>query len=204
MPGVGPTRVFVDANVLYSRTLRDWLALLAVESPTPPYRVFWSEDVMAETIHHLRQRHPEWEGRKVAIVREHIAGCFEDGRVDDFVVDGSYPGRDQGDAHVHAAATQCAASYLLTCNVTDFPTDDTTCYDVVSPDDFFVLVDNVAPAIVRAVTDKQSRYWSVHRPEALLAQHLEAASCPEFAERVRRHQAAIGGIPYLSSRKGRE
>lgn len=38
----GPQRVFVDANVWYSRTLRDWLGMLYTTPDTPPFVVCWS------------------------------------------------------------------------------------------------------------------------------------------------------------------
>lgn len=88
-------RVFLDANVLYSRTVRDWLGLLYIDEVfEPPFHAFWSEDVLAEAMYHLRQNNPTWDGAKVAVVRDRIAGTFEDGRVTDFVVDGSYGGPD--------------------------------------------------------------------------------------------------------------
>lgn len=100
------TRVLVDANVLYSRTLRDWLALLYLESDSF-FSVYWTEDILAE------------------------------------------------------------AMYL--------------------PDDFFVLVDESAPDIVRAVVSKQQHYWLTRRSRANLPQSLIAAGCQHFADRVRRH-----------------
>jgi hypothetical protein len=43
-----PLTVFVDANVLYSRCLRDWLVLMALDSQHTVYRLRWSEAVLAE------------------------------------------------------------------------------------------------------------------------------------------------------------
>lgn len=80
----GVLRVFVDANVLYSRTQRDWLALIYLQGQQSPYEVYWSEDVLAEVAYHLRRRHPLWSGRKIATFRDRIAGTFEVGRVTDF------------------------------------------------------------------------------------------------------------------------
>jgi predicted nucleic acid-binding protein len=58
------TRVLVDANVLYSKTLREWLALLYLRQEDEIYSVYRTEDVLAETIHRLRRHHPHWNGGK--------------------------------------------------------------------------------------------------------------------------------------------
>lgn len=100
--------VFVDANVWFSRTLRDWIGMLYVTPATAPFEVRWTEDVLAEVIHSLRRQHPDWDGRRITKVRDHIARTFEVGRVEDFVVGSDYQGRDPLDAHVHAAALAAA------------------------------------------------------------------------------------------------
>lgn len=56
---LGPHGVLVDANVLYSKTLGDWLGLLYTIPEIPPFQVFWTEDVLAEAIYHLRRNHPD-------------------------------------------------------------------------------------------------------------------------------------------------
>ncbi len=55
--------VFVDANVLYSRTQRDWLGLL--HRDTDAFEVFWSEDVITEALYHLRKKHQDWDGGQI-------------------------------------------------------------------------------------------------------------------------------------------
>lgn len=198
MAKIGPSRVFVDSNVLMSRTLRDWLAMLALARVPPAFHVYWTEDVIADVIHHLRKQHPNWPGHTIATLRDRLVATFEGGRVDDFVVDGSYQGRDVDDAHVHAAASHCQADYLLTANLADFP-DGHTPYEALSPDAFFVVVDDSAPDLVREVTQRQMHYWASRREESLLPEHLEKSGCPVFAQRVRQHQGRIGGLPLGST-----
>jgi predicted nucleic acid-binding protein len=188
------TRVFVDANVLYSRTLRDWLALLQLSSPGEVYTVYWTEDVLAETIYHLRRSHPDWNGAKTTSIRDLIARTFEGGRVDDFEIDDSFLGSDTNDRHVHAAAVACQADFLLTCDKGFFNADqdvDSMPYEVYQPDDFFVLVDDNAPHLVQQVTCQQTMYWVKRTGRADLASKLIDAGCPEFAERVRNHQGQL-------------
>lgn len=190
MLGIGPHSVFVDANVIFSRTVRDWLGLLYTESHGSLFQVFWTEDVLAEAMYHLRKKHPGLSGQQVARVRDLIAGTFEVGRVTDFAIDPGWVGTDPHDAHVHAAATACGADILLTANQRDFD-DDSATYSVYSPDEFFVLVEESAPDIVKAAVRSNLRYWMTKQCEPHLPLSLKTAGCPVFAERVRRHLLAL-------------
>ncbi|MGL4177051.1 MAG: PIN domain-containing protein [Dermatophilaceae bacterium] len=167
---VGAHRVFADSNVLFSRTLRDWLALMYLRGERSVFTVFWSEDVLAEVLSNLRKAHPEWDGGKISVIRQHIADTFEVGRVDDVAVDGSYTGHDPHDAHVHGAAVACCADFLLTCNVAHFP--ETPECEAITPDDFFCLVDDAAPALVTDVVREQAQYWGRKCGEADLVGNL--------------------------------
>ncbi|WP_229794929.1 PIN domain-containing protein [Saccharothrix coeruleofusca] len=184
----------MDANVLYSRTLRDWLALLQLESAEEIYTVYWTEDVLAEVIYRLRRRHPTWSGAKITSVRDLIAKTFEGGRVDDFTIDGSFFGKDGDDQHVHAAAVACQADIVLTGDNGFFATGcdaDARPYEVYKPDDFFMLVDDSAPHLVQRVTREQTLYWVRKGGRADLAGKLVEAGCLRFAERVRAHQGRL-------------
>lgn len=106
MLGIGPHQVFVDTNVFFSRTLRDWLGLLYTIPESPPFQVYWSEDVLAETIYRLRRKHPDWSGGQLTMIHDRIARTFEVGRVDQYSIDPAWTGNDpyDYDAHGHAAA----------------------------------------------------------------------------------------------------
>lgn len=188
MQGLGPHAVFVDANVWYSRTARDWIGMLYTTPDVPPFAVFWTEDVMAEFLHGLRKAHPTWPGARTTQIRDRLASTFEAGRVDRFTVDGTYRGPDPHDAHVHAAALARRADILLTFDATGFVWDDNTSpYEVMHPDDFFVLVDLSAPALVAEATRRMCAHWLARSGEADLPARLRAAGCPQFADRVRDH-----------------
>lgn len=187
-------RVFVDSNVFYSRTLRDWLGLLYTRRENPVFQVFWTEDVVAEVIYHLRRRNPGWDGAHTRNVRDVIARTFEVGRVADFTVDGSYQGADPHDAHVHAAALACSADILLTCNTRDFSAGldrDILPYEVMGPDDFFTLIDDLAPDVVADAAHEDAKYWFERTGEAHPPEQLRGAQAPNFAERVRRHLTGV-------------
>ena len=52
--------VLADANILFSRTLRDWLLLVHLDGG--PIRVHYTEDILAETVCRLRREHPSRRG----------------------------------------------------------------------------------------------------------------------------------------------
>lgn len=182
--------VFVDANVLYSRTLRDWLFLLRLADPER-LTLFSSEDVLAETVYRYRRKHPDAPGRLIAAIRSTIVDSLSD-IVTDYQIDGSFHGDDIDDRHVHAATRACGTDLLLTDDrgfVANSPG-----YDTVRPDAFFVGVDESDSDLVRRATVQQTEYWSARRGTARLPEALEASGCPQFAERIRRHQQALGKV----------
>lgn len=180
--------VLVDANVWFSRTLRDWIGMLYTTPELPPFDVRWTEDILAEVVYHLRRTNPTWEGARITGLRERLAATFETGRVDHFTVDDDYRGIDPMDAHVHAAAVACRADYLVTDDSKGFVWDDNqSSYEVLTPDEFLVLVDDTTPDLVAAVTQLMGEYWLAQAGEAELPKRLRSAGCPQFAERVRKH-----------------
>lgn len=188
MQGAGPYDVFVDANVWFSRTLRDWIGMLYTTPDHPPFVVHWTEDVLAELLYHLRKTHPDWSGLRITTIRDRMAGAFEGGRVDQYVIDAAYGGTDVGDAHVHSAAVACSADVLVTCNVKDFVWDENqSTYEVMHPDDFLILAADSFPELVQEVTQRMSAYWVARSGESNLPAALRKADCPRFADRVRHH-----------------
>ena len=180
--------VLVDANVWYSRTLRDWVCMLATEAEGDLYTVLWTDDILTECTYHLRKANPRWEGGKISRIRELIEEVFPDGRVRDFVVEGV--ALDEGDQHVHAAAVAGRADFVLTMNVKDFPGGDECPYEVYTPGEFFTLVWDSAPGLVERVSRKMDRYWSGKGHPYSVAERLrsaeKSAAMKEFARRVTR------------------
>ncbi|ADG76158.1 conserved hypothetical protein [Cellulomonas flavigena DSM 20109] len=193
MRQIGPVSVFVDANVWFSRTLRDWLGLLYVLPDDPPFVVHWSEDVFAEVLYHLRKTHPTWPGHRISGIRDRLAGTFEAGRVDTYEIDSTYGGRELDDAHVHAAAVACGADVLLTFDVDDFDWDtNTSPYEVMHPDDFLVLLDDFCPELVKAAVDEMVGYWIARGLDADMPGRLRKSGCPQFADRAASHSRLRG------------
>lgn len=190
--------MFVDADVLYSATVRYWLFQLRVSTPSM-FQLHTSEDVLAEVIAKLRDNNPRWDGRQTVRIREDILEIVDEVLTD---FDGSVPyeGSDPNDFHVHAAAIGCRADILLTCDtgLLRQPNADDLSYEAYHPDDFFVLLNDSAPLDVRQATYDQMIY-SVRTHGARksrMVQSLQDAGCPEFAKVVNRHlQDLAGALP---------
>lgn len=189
---MGATRIFVDANVLRSRTLRDWLFLLRNASVGDMFTIGTTEDVIAEVIYTLRRDKPNAPGHLTRAVHDIICDSL-DYRIDNYPAADTlaYDGVDPNDAHVHAAAVADSADAVLTADK-GFTTmqrehRDSLPYEVYAPDAFFVLVDNSSPTVVRSVAEQQLKYWCSRQLNVNLVQALESSGCPQFAERVRQH-----------------
>ena len=180
--------VLPDANVLFSRTIRDWLFLLSCEGAV--YTVHSTVDILSEVLANYRKQFPHASGEQVAAIdrtlRQNLHSIFSD-----YVVSGS-PVADVFDHHVHAAASQGRMMYLVTSDrdFLDLPDEvkDSLEYEVFSPDDFFCLVDDTQHLVVRQVSMSQLLYWSGRASNGFdsksLPKALKDAGCPNFAERI--------------------
>lgn len=184
------TLALADANVLFSKRLRDWLILLQLESRWGLYKLCWTEDIMAETIYRIRRANPTLDGGAITKIRDQIVESTRGGRIDDFAIDRSFLGSDEHDQHVHAAAIAAGATYLITADGA-FRSQgidlDAVPYEVHDPDSFLCLVDDSAPDRVRDVTKIQENYWSRKPRSRTLVEALGAANCEAFAKRVLEH-----------------
>lgn len=177
-------RVFVDANVFYSKTLMDWLFLLRRENDGM-FQLHATEDVFAEVASNMRKKHPRLPGhavrRRVELMRKSV-----DEVLTTFPGDLPFTGTDENDYHIHAAAIYSQADLLLTDNrPTDITTNENEHYETICPDDFFVLVANSAPPkMLYPIIRDQIAYWSKNAEYRQLDEALRRARCPEFADIV--------------------
>lgn len=191
--GALTTIVLPDANVLYARTLRDWLALCYLEVDGW-FEVVWTEDIMAEAVYHLRKHHPTASDSQIGGVRDKLVETFSMGRVAGYTIGADVPYPDIFDAHVHAAAIHAGVDFVVTADKGLARLEDQLDelpYEVHSPDSFFCLLDDSSPRAVKAVTRKQLDYWSARSGQFNLCTHLERAGAPQFAERVRRYLQGV-------------
>jgi len=198
----GINRVLADANLLYSRTLRDWLFLLKLETATGMYSVCSTEDILSEVLYSYRRNNPTIDGQATSSLRKSLEAS-----IDDFIsgFDGSIPNPflDVNDSHLHAVAVSASIDILLTCDTgllsVELATRDVLPYEVMHPDDFFLLIDDSAPHVVKSVTAKQVEYWESRQAGAneqrrpSLVEALIRAGCPNFGQRVQVHLKNLAG-----------
>lgn len=193
--------VLPDSNVLFSRTLRDWLFMLSAEGSL--YTVHSTEDILAEVISKYRDKFPCVSGEQVERLQRHL-------RDQAHSVFADYQPRPCGipdveDHHVHAAAEDGKMMYLVTGDrgFLDLPEEvsDTFGYEIYSPDAFFCFVDDSNPHGVRAVAVRQALYWARKQGDVgkggSLVDALRRSGCPVFAERVAAHLAEALSRPVL-------
>ncbi|MGP5127620.1 PIN domain-containing protein [Brachybacterium tyrofermentans] len=177
-------RVFVDANILVSRTIMDWLFHLR-EHNDGMFQLHATEDVFVEALHAIRKRNPRAPGNLLEDRLKKIRSCVDE-VLPNFPGDLTFSGSDEGDYHVHAAAVSSRADMILTQNhatdVTTTPDDEP--YEIYTADDFFMLVVQSNPQCLLPCTQRQFDYWS-ERGGGQLDDRLKRADCPQFAEQVR-------------------
>lgn len=184
------TLALPDANVLHPRTLRDWLMLLRDTSEGGMFRLAYTEDIMTETLYHLRRNNRDFSGGVISSVRDNIVGVM-DIRIRD------YPSgqdaeqiADPFDRHIHAAAVAGEADCIITNDhgFTELSVDvrDQLEYEIYTPDEFFVLVDDSSPSLVRATVKRQINYRSQRANSDFdFVRALLDSGCPGFAARVK-------------------
>jgi predicted nucleic acid-binding protein len=159
--------VFVDANVLYSRCLRDWIVLMALESHHTAYQLRWSEAVLTEAFYHLRRNHPAAPEQQIERWRDSMDEHFPEAKVTHWDPRSVPCPKDPNDHHVLAAAYASGVDILVTC---DAGRDDfQRCLDRVDAgidvqhvDDFFCMIADRYPELVRRRFLSQIEYWQ-HR-----------------------------------------
>lgn len=149
------------------------------------FQIHATEDVFAEVASNMRKNHPRLPGHAVRqgvdLMRKNV-----DEVLDTFPGDLPFTGTDEDDYHIHAAATYCQADLLLTENdPRDITTSENVHYEIIRPDNFFVLVaDSAPPKMLYPIIKEQIAYWSKKPEYSQLDEALRRARCPEFADIV--------------------
>jgi len=114
--------VLADANVLYSRVLRDYLLYAAQQGLLV---IRWSPQILAEMIEHLIANRPQFSAESGRVLAEAMNSAFPAAEVS---VDADTAASlvaldlpDKDDRHVLAAAILADADVLCTNNLKDFP-----------------------------------------------------------------------------------
>ena len=184
-------KLFLDANVLMSRTLRDWFALCAIESRAAPcglvVELGVSEDVLSEWQYRLRRRHPEAPETAVGGLRRR----FLDSQPESILVTGydvlATPDlNDIDDRHVIAAATHCQADYLVTDDQGILDASDLLEPEPATSEEMLCLIARRDRALITAVARRQLKYWGEKTDSKLLHAALSDAGAPQFAAVVQK------------------
>lgn len=182
---------FVDANVLFSKTLCDWLFLLRKQTNGGLFVLFSSEDAITEALHALRKSKPYADGQFTARRRALFTTALDEVIVE-FPGAPDFPGADKHDAHIHAAALASNAVYLIADDAGFAAVDtDQLPYEVHTADSFFMLVAANVPQAVDAVILQQLDHFRGIEGSKRLDVALEEAGCPEFAKCVLKHMESI-------------
>lgn len=183
--------VILDANVLYSATLRDTMMQLTL---TNLFKARWTDDIHREWIDALADRRgiPH---NKLERVKELMDRHALDAKVSGYehlIPTLNLP--DPDDRHVLAAAIRANADAIVTFNLKDFPDEALAPYDieVIHPDDFIVYQIEFSPEKTCEAFKRQRE--TKHRPP-LSAQDmlntLRRCGLPQTALMLERYQNII-------------
>lgn len=172
--------VLADANVLYSRVLRDYLLYAADQEVIA---VTWSPQILAEVTEHLEQNVAGFDqaaGERLvhAMNRAFPYAAVDPGAahlrlLEEVLNQAALP--DEGDRHVIAAAIAAEATVLCTSNVKDFPAEVMMVLglEVLTPDQL----------LSRLVADYEPQMYAAHRTAVA---SLKGATDQSTVEALRR------------------
>jgi predicted nucleic acid-binding protein len=165
----GPIAV-LDANVLHSGALRDFLMNLA---SVLAYQPRWTERIHQEWQNSVLKRYKHLTLEKVEYTRQRMDESFHTALVAGYETTvHAFFLPDENDRHILAAAVACGAEYIVTQNLKDFPPSLLRPYGVIPihPDDFAVLLFEQSPeTIIFAVKSQRAE---LTRPAKNVAEHL--------------------------------
>ena len=184
--------VLLDTNILMSKTLRDWILLLAVKSEYEFFTPHVSSGIMDEFGYHVRRASPAisdvvLENWKQQIIRSCIS-C-----ISGFPVEAPVSFPDTDDLHVHAAAQHGAMHALVTDDrkLLDYASTEEAQniqnYETLSADDFLMqLTEYAHPSLFAEVYLFQESYArSKGFTEIDIPRALERAGAGQFARYLR-------------------
>ena len=188
----------LDANILYSACLRDFLLRLAAEHL---YRPLWSAQIQDEWTGRLLVDRPDLTKAQTDYTTGQMDKYFGDARVIGYghlVEQVHLP--DPDDRHVLAAAIQGGAHRIVTWNLKDFPLDCTLRYSIEAqcPDDFVMeLLDASPSGVARAARNHR---LALRNPARSAEEHLVAYEEAGLSRVVAR--LAAGGETRVSAESG--
>jgi len=150
-----PVTAPYDANMLYPAPLRDLFIRIAQAGLV---RARWTETIHDEWIRNVLKDNSRLSAERLArtrtLMNEAVRDCLVTG-YEDLIESLALP--DPDDRHVLAAAIRTSADVIVTYNLTDFPAETLTRFDIEArhPDDFLVGLLDLAPGLVCAAVKRQ-------------------------------------------------
>jgi len=183
----------LDACVLYSASLRDFLLRLAEDGLFDP---FWSEEIQNEwTRRLLMQNRTNVTQESLKRTRQQMESHFPRGLVRGYeTITPSLILPEPNDRHVLAVAIRAKAKNVVTFNLKDFPMTALQPYEIeaVSPDEFvFRLIQTIPDRLLWAV---KSHRLSLKRPPKTVDEYiatLEKQGLPKTVAFLREHKENI-------------
>lgn len=184
--------VLLDTNILMSKTLRDWVLLLAQESNYKFFTPYVSTGIMDEFGYHARRRNPMINDAAIQTWKHQITdSCVS--IIKDFPVSKPKGYPDTNDLHVHAAAQHGGMHALVTNDheLLDYASteeaQDIQNYETLSADDFLMQLTKYAhPSLFAQVYLVQESYArSKGFTEIDIPRSLERAGAGQFARYLR-------------------
>ncbi|WP_216382064.1 type II toxin-antitoxin system VapC family toxin [Arcanobacterium phocae] len=186
--------VFLDANILRSCCLMDWLFHLH-NATHGMFSLQTSQDVLNEVWYTTRRDYPKESDeiikKRIDLIHKLINEILEDSF--DSKLE-SFTGTDQNDYHVHATAIKAGSNYILTndnpANIIQTP--DEQPYSIINADDFFCFVKQSHQPSFQLAVQQQYDYWVTKKRTNTIdiCTKLKQAGCPKFASFVLLH---LGG-----------
>lgn len=176
--------VLADANILYSRTMRDYFLYAAGEGVI---EIHWSQPILDEMSRNLREKlglTSAATARLEMLMNDYLDDALVVLAHDDLaILDGVE--MDDGDRHVVAAAVTAGADVLLTENIRHFPRTWMSEHgiELMPAGDLLALLAKEFPSQMRAVHEKAVRFSPRSEPEILAT--LERITGPAVVDAIR-------------------
>lgn len=184
--------VLLDTNILMSKTLRDWILKLALESNYEFFTPHVSSGIMDEFGYRVRRKKPLMDDASIETWKEQILQSCES-RIAGFQVESIADFPDKDDLHVHAAA-QHGGMHALVSNdrkLLDYAAtaqgEEVQSYETLSADDFLMQLTEYAPTRLFAMVclSQESYARSKGYTDTDIPRALERAGAGQFARYLR-------------------
>ena len=182
----------LDACVLYSAAMRDFLLSLAEDRLFEP---FWSEEIQNEWTRNLLQKRSKLMSEKLERTCRKMDFHFPNGLVRGYKsITPTLTLPDPKDRHVLAVAIHAKAEYIVTFNLRDFPKTALQPYGIqaVSPDEFVLrLIHDEPYHFLQAVRDHRLVLKKPSKTVNEYLETLEKQGLPKTVAFLRKHETDI-------------